>query len=149
MAKGEKVVARNKNDPDYELPDGHTVRVGIERYEAPEVLFNPKLHDLNIDDIHKMVQTSLNKVNTINRKVLSDNIILSGGNMMLSGLELRLKVKLIKLGTEAKIKSLAERQYAASRRFHPYSFVTYQNLWISREKYTDSGAGIINTKHYD
>lgn len=132
------------------MPDGQTVRIGIERYESPEVLFNPKVHDLNIDGIHKMVQTSLSKVYTSNRKVLSDNIIYSGGNTMLSGLELRLKVELIKLGTEAKIKSPAERKYAAwlggsirtALLWHP-------NLWISREEYTNSGAGIINIKRYD
>jgi len=41
----------------YELPDGRVIKMDRERYEAPEVLFNPGLLDSDSGGIHEICST--------------------------------------------------------------------------------------------
>ena len=42
-------------DKEYKLPDGQTIIVGRERFEAPEILMNPSLIDDESEDCATMI----------------------------------------------------------------------------------------------
>lgn len=46
-------------DKEYKLPDGSTVLVGRERFEAPEILMNPYLLENENDDMATMVYNAI------------------------------------------------------------------------------------------
>lgn len=76
----------------YELPDGRVIKVGRERYEAPEVLFQPGLVDLEQEGIHDMLFNMISKKAAMDiRSDLYQHIVLSGGSTMYPGLPSRLE----------------------------------------------------------
>ena len=51
-------------DVDYTLPDGTHVKLGRERFEAAEVLFNPRLIGMELDGMAELVFNAI-KVNNL------------------------------------------------------------------------------------
>ena len=81
-------------EKNYELPDGQVIYIGNERFKTAEVLFNPVLSDKNCGDvmgIDMMVIHSVVKCDVELRKEMFGNIVMSGGNTMIRGLDKRLK----------------------------------------------------------
>ncbi|KAK9916352.1 hypothetical protein WJX75_001609 [Coccomyxa subellipsoidea] len=74
----------------YTLPDGRTIRVGSERFMAPEALFNPSLLDVESPGIAQQVFQCIQEMDVDNRTSLYQHIVLSGGSTMLPGLTTRL-----------------------------------------------------------
>lgn len=46
-------------DKEYKLPNGETIIIGRERFEAPEILFNPGLIDNESPDMANMIYNSI------------------------------------------------------------------------------------------
>lgn len=44
----------------HKLPDGRKVRISSEKYEAPEILFQPHLIQNEMPGIHEMLYNSIN-----------------------------------------------------------------------------------------
>ncbi len=44
----------------YKLPDGRQVKISNEKFEAPEILFNPSLINSESDGIHELVFNCIN-----------------------------------------------------------------------------------------
>ncbi|KAJ1550077.1 Actin-2, partial [Cladochytrium tenue] len=63
---------------EFVLPDGHAIRLGPERFRAPEILFNPDLAGFEYLGVHQVVVDSINKADMDLRKALFANIVLSG-----------------------------------------------------------------------
>ncbi|KAJ3398762.1 Actin-2, partial [Chytridiales sp. JEL 0842] len=70
---------------DFVLPDGNVLKLGPERFRAPEILFTPSLLGLEDPGIHQLVVDSINKADLDLRKSLYANIVLSGGTTLLRG----------------------------------------------------------------
>ena len=68
------------------LPDGSVVKLGPERYRAPEILFNPELIGQEYAGVHQVVVDSINRVDLDLRKSLFSNVVLSGGSTLCKGL---------------------------------------------------------------
>ena len=77
-------------EKNYELPDGRKILIGKERFECPEILFQPKKAGLNLEGIHNHCYDSVMKCDTDVRKDLFSNIILSGGSTLFEGLAERM-----------------------------------------------------------
>lgn len=69
----------------YVLPDGHTIKLGAERFTAPEILFQPHIIGLETPGVHQIVVDAINRVDLDLRKQLFSNIVLSGGTTLLKG----------------------------------------------------------------
>ncbi|RLV90490.1 hypothetical protein JA1_004526 [Spathaspora sp. JA1] len=67
----------------YKLPDGHSIQLGVERFRAPEILFNPQLIGDESPGIHELTSLAISKTDLDLRPILYQNIILSGGNTLL------------------------------------------------------------------
>jgi len=59
--KKERQIAKDTTviDKEYKLPDGTTILVGRERFEAPEILMNPALLEDESDDMATMIYNSI------------------------------------------------------------------------------------------
>lgn len=60
-------------------------QLGMERFKAPEILFNPEQIGLEYAGVHQVVVDSINRVDLDLRKSLFSNIVLSGGSTLCTG----------------------------------------------------------------
>ncbi|KAJ5985925.1 hypothetical protein N7522_013121 [Penicillium canescens] len=81
----------------YTLPDGRVIRVGSERFEAPECLFQPHLVDVDQPGIAEMLFNCIQGADVDVRSSLYKAIVLSGGSSMYPGLPSRLEKELKQL----------------------------------------------------
>lgn len=80
----------------YKLPDGKTFEIGQARFRAPEVLFRPDLLGEECEGIHDVLMYSIEKSDMDLRKMLYQNIVLSGGSTLFKGFGDRLLAELRK-----------------------------------------------------
>ncbi|SGY25745.1 BQ5605_C018g08662 [Microbotryum silenes-dioicae] len=81
----------------YTLPDGRVIKVGSERYEAPECMFQPQLVDVEQEGVAEMLYNTIQAAPLDNRADLFKHIVLSGGSTMYPGLPSRLGKELKQL----------------------------------------------------
>ncbi|CDW98057.1 hypothetical protein, partial [Sporisorium scitamineum] len=86
-----------KEHEEFKLPDGNTLRLGAERFRAPEILFNPELIGHEFPGIHQVVVDSINRTDLDLRKNLFSNIVLSGGTTLTHGFGDRMLAEVKKL----------------------------------------------------
>ncbi|KAK1282514.1 Actin-related protein 2 [Acorus calamus] len=79
----------------YTLPDGRTIKVGTERFQAPEALFTPELIDVEGDGMADMAFRCIQEMDIDNRMMLYQHIVLSGGSTMYPGLPSRLEKEIL------------------------------------------------------
>lgn len=75
----------------YTLPDGRVIKIGRERFEAPEALFNPSLIDSEKSGMADMVFEMIQEADIDTRSEYYKHIVLSGGSSMYPGLPTRLE----------------------------------------------------------
>ena len=70
---------------EFRLPDGKVMQLGVERFLAPEILFNPELIGHEYPGVHQVIVDSINRTDMDLRKSLFSNIVLSGGSTLCTG----------------------------------------------------------------
>jgi len=83
----------------YTLPDGREIKIGAERFEAPEALFNPMLAGSEKEQkgVHEQIFDCINQSDMDTRAEFYKHIVLSGGTTMYPGLPSRLEKEIKKL----------------------------------------------------
>jgi len=134
----------------YELPDGNIITLGNERFRCPEVLFQPSFIGKEASGIHDTTFQSINKCDIDIRRDLYANIVLSGGTTMFQGIGERMTKELTALAPSTmKIKVVAppERKYSVWIGGSILSSLsTFQQMWISKQEYDESGPTIVHQK---
>jgi len=134
----------------YELPDGQVITVGSSRFRCPEALFQPSMVGLEDAGIHQLVYDSIMKCDVDIRKDLYANIVLSGGSTMYTGIQDRMQKEVVALAPSTmKIKIVAppERKYSVWIGGSILaSLSTFENMWITKEEYDESGPSIVHRK---
>eukprot|EP00357_Protocruzia_adherens_P036318 CAMPEP_0115005318 /NCGR_PEP_ID=MMETSP0216-20121206/19782_1 /TAXON_ID=223996 /ORGANISM="Protocruzia adherens, Strain Boccale" /LENGTH=377 /DNA_ID=CAMNT_0002371585 /DNA_START=73 /DNA_END=1206 /DNA_ORIENTATION=- len=137
-------------EKDYELPDGNIVTLGNERFRCPEVLFQPSLIGKEFAGIHDQTFQSIMKCDVDIRKDLYNNIVLSGGTTMFTGIAERMNKEVVALAPSAmKIKVVAppERKYSVWIGGSILaSLSTFQQMWITKQDYDEAGPAIVHRK---
>ncbi|KAL1404475.1 hypothetical protein pipiens_018869 [Culex pipiens pipiens] len=117
----------------YELPDGQPSFLGMESC-----------------GIHETVYNSIMKCDVDIRKDLYANIVMSGGTTMYPGIADRMQKEITALAPSTiKIKIIAppERKYSVWIGGSILaSLSTFQQMWISKQEYDESGPGIVHRK---
>ena len=138
---------------DYELPDGQVISVGAERFRCSEPLFQPSLIGKESEGVHKLAYESMMKCDIPIRRDLLANTVLNGGSTMFPGMKVRMTKELRSLapdsigGDEVKVIAPPERKYAVwSGGSILSSLSTFQEMWISKDEYDESGPGIVHRK---
>jgi len=134
----------------YELPDGNVIVIGNERFRCPEVLFQPSFIGKEASGIHDCTFQTIMKCDVDIRKDLYCNIVLSGGTTMYPGIGERMTKELTALAPSTmKIKVVAppERKYSVWIGGSILaSLSTFQQMWISKSEYDESGPSIVHRK---
>jgi len=134
----------------YEMPDGQVITIGSSRFRTPEALFDPSMVGLEQEGIHKLIYNSIMKCDVDIRKDLYANIVLSGGSTMYPGIQERVEKEVMTLAPPSmKIKVVAppERKYSVWIGGSILaSLSTFENMWITKEEYDESGPSIVHRK---
>jgi len=134
----------------YELPDGQVITVGSERFRCPEVLFKPNIIGMESEGIHVLTYNSIKKCDIDIRRDLYANIVLSGGTTMFPGIDTRLSKEIQALAppsVKVKIVAPPERKYSVWIGGSILSSLsTFQDMWIAKDEYDESGPGIVHRK---
>jgi len=137
-------------EKDYELPDGNVITIGNERFRCPEVLFQPSFIGIEQEGVHKLTFQSIMKCDVDIRKDLYANTVMSGGTTMFKQIDQRLKDELDKLSPQTmtvKIVAPPERKYSVWIGGSILaSLSTFEEMWVSKEEYDESGPGIVHRK---
>ncbi|KAK9810314.1 hypothetical protein WJX72_008449 [[Myrmecia] bisecta] len=137
----------------YTLPDGRTIRVGAERFTAPEAMFRPELVDSEASGISDQVFNSIQEAAMDNRKTLYEHIVMSGGSTMYPGMASRLERDLKQLylhkvlqGNKDGMKKFKMKIEDPPRRKHTVFLggavladimKDREEFWISRKEYEE------------
>jgi actin beta/gamma 1 len=142
--------ASSSLEKSYELPDGNVISVGNERFRCPEVLFQPSFIGKEAQGVHDTMFATIMKCDVDIRKDLYANIVLSGGSTMYEGIAERLNkemVALVPATMKVKVVAPPERKYSVWIGGSILaSLSTFQQMWISKQEYDESGPGIVHRK---
>ncbi|KAK9386232.1 actin family [Lipomyces mesembrius] len=143
----------------YTLPDGRTIKIGSERFEAPECLFQPHLVDVEQPGIAEFLFNTIQSADVDVRSSLYRAIVLSGGSSMYPGLPSRLEKELKQLwltkvlnGDPARLSKFKVRIEDPPRRRHMVFLggavlasimADKEHMWISKEEWEEQGPRIL------
>ena len=134
----------------YELPDGQVITIGNERFRCPEAMMQPSFLGMEMGGVQETTYNSIMKCDVDIRKDLYANIVLSGGTTMYAGIADRMQKELQNLapGTmKIKIVAPPERKYSVWIGGSILaSLSTFQQMWISKKEYDESGPSIVHRK---
>jgi len=137
---------------DYVLPDGNTLEIGQARFRAPEVLFRPDLIGEECEGIHEVLMYSIQKSDMDLRKMLYQNIVLSGGSTLFKGFGDRLLQEIKKnVAKDMKIRIAApqERLYSTWMGGSILaSLDTFKKMWISKREFDEEGQRAVHRKTF-
>ncbi|KAH9513847.1 hypothetical protein Btru_031547 [Bulinus truncatus] len=136
----------------YELPDGQTINIGNERFQCPEALFQPSFLGLEIPGVHEVTYNSIMKCDVDTRRLFYNNLIISGGSTMFPGMAERMKKELCALappGVRIGVVAPPERKLMVWIGGSILaSLSTFQQMWITKQEYDESGPSIVHRKCY-
>ena len=146
----EKCETSSELEQNYELPDGQVITIGAERFRAPESLFQPQFLGLEQEGVHKLTVSSIMKCDVDIRRDLYTNTVLSGGTTMYTGIPERVQKEGKALAPDSmtiKIIAPPERKYSVWIGGSILaSLSTFQQMWISKQEYDESGPSIVHRK---
>ncbi|XP_018336114.1 actin-related protein 2 isoform X2 [Agrilus planipennis] len=143
----------------YTLPDGRVIKVGGERFEAPEALFQPHLINVEGQGIAELVFNTIQAADIDMRSELYKHIVLSGGSTMYPGLPSRLEREIRQLYLERVLKNDTEKFRKFKIRIEDppgrkdMVFVggaviaevlkDREDFWITKEEYKEQGLNVL------
>mmetsp|Transcript_66914 Transcript_66914/g.160230 ORF Transcript_66914/g.160230 Transcript_66914/m.160230 type:complete len:390 (-) Transcript_66914:35-1204(-) len=146
-------------DRTYTLPDSRVLRIGAERFVAPEVIFQPGLIGHDGKGLSELVYETIRKSDIDLQKQYFKSIILSGGTTMFPGMSTRLEKDISQLYFEKVLQRDKSRRSMFSVRVDDPPF--RQNMvfqggsilaqayssehpwWITRAEFMEGGAAVI------
>ncbi|XP_031631943.1 actin-related protein 2 isoform X2 [Contarinia nasturtii] len=142
------------------LPDGRVIKVGGERFEAPEALFQPHLINVEGQGIAELVFNTIQTADIDMRPELYKHIVLSGGSTMYPGLPSRLEREIKQLYLERVLKNDIEKLSKFKIRIEDpptrkdMVFIggavladvrkDRDSFWLSKQEYEEQGLNILN-----
>ncbi|KAF2087767.1 Actin/actin-like protein [Saccharata proteae CBS 121410] len=127
---------------DYTLPDGNKLRIGAERFRAPEILFNPEIIGLEYEGIHQIVVDAINRTDLDLRKDLYGSIVLSGGSTLTKGFGDRLLHEIQRVAVkDMRIKIFAppERKYTTWTGGSILAGLsTFKKMWVEKDEWQEN-----------
>jgi len=144
----------------YTLPDGRTIKVGSERFEAPECMFQPHLVDIEQPGVAEMLFQAIQTAPVDVRTELYKHVVLSGGSSMYPGLPSRLEKEMKQLyltrvlgGDPTRLNKFKIKIEDPPRRKHMVFLggavladimKGREDFWISREEWFEKGVAALD-----
>ena len=150
VSKNYEEEIKKKHETNFETPDGKIIDIQNSSFEAPEVLFNPKLIGSSSEPLHHMIYNSIVKQPKNLHDDLFGNIVLEGGGSMFQGLSDRLDFELKNLlakGSKLKVIAPPERKYSQWIGASILSSLSsFEKNWITPADYEEFGRSVIHKR---
>ncbi|NXC17324.1 ACL7A protein, partial [Corythaeola cristata] len=134
---------------DYQLPDGHLITVGKERFLCAEALFKPALLRSQQPGLLQLTLTCLKKCDADIRKTMVGNILLCGGSTMMEGFTNRFQMELARMCPNDNLITAVSPQRKSSVWIGgsiPASLRSFQEFCVYRSEYEERGPSCIFKK---
>jgi len=147
----------------YTLPDGRIIKLGRERFQAPEVLFSPGFLDIESPGVSEMLFNCINDADMDLRSEFYKHVVLSGGSSMYPGLPSRMEKDMRDLFLERVLKGDSTTLHKFKIRIEDpprRKHMVYlggavladimkdqaEEFWISRQEFDEHGESILSKK---
>ena len=145
-ANDEMAVKESKTQ--YQLPDGQAVKLASERFQAPNVLFDPFLVGSEEPGVADVLVSSIMKSDLDLRSKLFSQIVLAGGSTLFTGFGDRMLYEVRARSpshTRIRISAPPERLHSAYVGGSILaSLATFKSMWVSRAEYEEHGSAILH-----
>ena len=147
------------------LPDETRIHISDEKFEAPEILFNPYLIGLDVNGIPEMMYKSINNCPIDLRRGLYGSLILSGATTLFPGFATRLELEMKRLYRENNKKIAGSKKSKISinvidspRRKYSvfigasiignyYNSPDSNDYWVSIDEWLECGDNVVNKEN--
>jgi len=143
----------------FNLPDGRVIKIGRERFEAPEALFKPSLIDVESGGMSDLIFDCIQAADIDLRAEFYKHIVLSGGSSMYPGLPSRLEKDIKELylkntlnGNKELLKKFQLRIEDPPRRKHMVFLggavlgdimKDKESFWMNKSEYEEVGLNVL------
>lgn len=144
---------------EYKLPDGQVIKLGYERFRAPEALFQPGLIDIDKEGVAEILFNTLQAIDIDERPELYKHIVLCGGGTMFPGFSDRMEREIKQLYCERVFKGdtskLSNFQIRIEEHEQPQHSVfvggavlagimkDMEGFWMTRQEYEEKGIYVL------
>ena len=143
-----ELILTNSTEETYSLPDGRVVAVGKERIQCTESLFNPQIDGIESSGIADGIYQSIMKCDLDIRKMMYGNLVLSGGNTILKGMEPRVERELAKVVPRATPVNLISPPEREQLDWFGGALLSSQpaamHSWITKDDYDEGGPSVVH-----
>merc|ERR1712129_280003 len=149
-------------DRQYTLPDGRMLRIGAERFLAPEILFDPAQHGREGPGLAELIFRTIRKTDVHLQSALFANILRSGGSTLFPGFSSRLERDLRRVHLDQVLQGDRARQsrypvpvedppnrhhmvfLGASIHAQAHEGQANSPWWVSRREYEECGSSVVH-----
>ena len=139
-------------ESEVELPDKRKIKIGKEKFQACECLFNPKDYGYNCNSLQEQFMETIKLSDMDMRDPMFANILFNGGSTLFKGFKQR---------ADKEIKDISKDYYNGKKKVHFYpeakfmswiggsiltSLSNFENLWVTKSDYKEVGTGIVHRK---
>ena len=147
-------IFENNNDEvkEWELPDKRKIKIGNERFQSTEILFEPNKYGYNCINFKELFQQTVKSIDSDLRETMLLNIIFNGGTTLFKGFKNRVTKEIEEAGKDypykKKIHTYPEAQFMAWIGGSILSSLSnFEKLWITKAEYKEEGkASIVHKK---
>ncbi len=138
---------------EYNLPDGSKVHIGPEKYQCPELLFQPQFFQKDHYGLHEQTFKSIKRCDEDIEKDLFQNVILCGGSSLFLKIRKKFEKELQSLaptGKTVKVIAPPERKFSAWLGGAILSSMTnFKNtMFVSKKEWMENGQNVIYDKFF-
>ena len=133
---------------EWELPDKRKIKIGKERFQSTEVLFEPKKFGYEYPNFKELFKKTVKSIDADLREIMLANIIFNGGTTLIKGFKNRVNQEIEESGKDyeykKKIHTYPEAQFMAWIGGSILSSLSnFENLWITKAEYKEEGKATI------
>lgn len=141
---------KNNSFSSYFFNDGSELKLSIERFKCPELLFKPQLNGFEFKGVHDLLYESIMRCDINARADMLVNIICTGGSVKFNGFKERFLNEIKKLVSPRIRTKIIATDYCDISAWIGGSIMaslsTFPNIAVSSEEYKENGKDIINQK---
>ena len=139
---------KEEETKDWELPDKKKITISKERYQATEVIFDPKQFGYDYPNFQELFKKTVKGIDSDLREIMLANIIFNGGTTLIKGFKNRVTQEIEQAGQDyefkKKVHTYPEAQFMAWIGGSILTSLTnFENLWITKAEYKEEGKATI------
>ena len=139
---------KEEETKEWELPDKKKITISKERYQATEVIFDPKQFGYDYPNFQELFKKTVKSIDSDLREIMLANIIFNGGTTLIKGFKNRVTQEIEQAGQDyefkKKVHTYPEAQFMAWLGGSILTSLTnFENLWITKAEYKEEGKATI------